>query len=122
VESVCHQIAEFVSLSNIRALKKVYYIGDDPIDSFIWVNSFSRHIRGENVKLVPSFILFSGSILGEILSKIGIHFPLNLKRFKSMTSDYIVDMQPTWDVIDKPSLDFEKSISKTAQWFLGIEK
>jgi len=122
VESVCNQIAKFITLSNTDALRKVYYVGDDPIDSFVWVNAFSRELRGKNVKLVPVFILYAGSIFGEVLGKIGVHFPLNLKRFKSMTTDYIVSMQPTWDVISKPNLDFNKSVNMTAQWFLGVKE
>ncbi|CAN2214036.1 WcaG Nucleoside-diphosphate-sugar epimerases [Candidatus Nanopelagicaceae bacterium] len=122
VESVCHQIGEFLSISNQAALKKVYYVGEDPIDSFFWVNAFSKELRGAEVRLVPTYILLAGSIFGEMLEKIGVRFPLNLKRFKSMTTDYVVDMQPTWEVIVKPDLDFEKSVNQTAEWFLGVEK
>lgn len=121
VGGVCNQIVQFAALPESTALRKVYYVGDDPIDSYIWVNAFSKELRGKNVRVVPSAVILAASIFGEFLQKLGLNFPLNLKRYKSMTTDYIVDMEPTWKVITKPNQDFDKSVNETAEWYLGAK-
>jgi nucleoside-diphosphate-sugar epimerase len=118
VESVCDQIVQFMNLSDINVLKQIYYIGDDPIDSYLWVDEFCRALTGKKVRLISTKTLMALAIVGEIFGKIGVKLPLNLKRYRSMTTDYVVDMNPTWEVISRPVFDFVESVHVTAKWYL----
>ena len=122
VESVCSQIQSFMELDEIPLSSKIFYVGDDPIDSYDWTNGFSQALTGKKVKIVPVWLLYFVALVGELGSRMGLTVPINLKRFRSMTTDYIVDMEPTWATIGKNSIDLQKCIEKTSNWFLSKDE
>ena len=119
VESVCNQIFQFIEKETHPSLRTTFYIGDDPIDSKEWTNEFSLALTGKPVRVVSIWLLLFLAVLGEMFMKIGIPVPFNWKRFKSMTSNYEVDMSPTWEVILKPKMSLRENVILTAQWYVG---
>ena len=56
VGNVIWQIMKILEASPIRD-KKVFYVGDQPIDLYKWVNGFSLLQRGRNVTITPRVIV-----------------------------------------------------------------
>jgi len=118
VTSLCDQIYQFINLNPEKYHGRSFYVSDEPIDSYLWVNHFSLGITGKKVRRVPVDILRLISLVGFLLSKLNISFPLTPKRFRSMTTDYVIDLSETWQLISKPHVDLEIEILKTSNWYL----
>lgn len=121
VESVCNQIAQFLEKDYEPSLRTVFYVGDDPIDSKIWANEFCLALTGKPVRVVPPLLLLVFALFGEISTKLGINTPINWKRYKSMTSNYIVNMDKTWETITKPEMTLKNNVLLTTKWFLEMK-
>jgi nucleoside-diphosphate-sugar epimerase len=99
------------------------YLGNDPVDSYLWVNRFSLEIANRTVRRVPTVALFGIAVIATILNRLRPDsVPFSWKRFRSMTTDYIVDMKPTWEILGEDHFDFEADIEKTAHWYLNDYK
>lgn len=118
VGSLCSQIYQFTKLDPSSIHGKTFYVSDEPIDSFVWVNLFSLGIRGQSARVAPVLLLKIAAIIGDLLVKMNIRFPLTSKRFKSMTTDYSIDLKNTWEVIKKPDFDIEMEVLRTSHWYL----
>ena len=118
VESLCNQISQFIKLDIDKYNKRTFYLSDEPIDSYVWVNFFSLGIKGKRAKVVPVTILKTASIIGDVLTRMKISSPLTSKRFRSMTTNYVIDLKETWELIEKPVFNLEKEVLKTSNWYL----
>lgn len=116
VENVVEQIVNASVLANDRASKKIFYVGDQPIDSALWVDSFSIALRGKKAKRFPIGILKVLATCGEFLKRIGFASPIYMDRYKSMTSDYIVPMEETFKVLGKGSYELLDGVTKTVNF------
>lgn len=116
VGNVCWQISKIISAPDELVNRKVYYVGDYPIELFDWVNEFSKKQIGRNVKVVPAVLVKSLAIIGEGLKTFGIKFPITLSRYKSMTSSNDAPMKPTLDTFGNPPYSLESGVEETIQW------
>jgi len=117
VGNICWQILQMIERRNESVVQKqVFYVGDQPIPMYDWANGFSLAILQKPVRVVPTFIIFSLAILGSILRKAGIKFPITLSRYKSMTTDNPAPMNKTFDVLGKPPYTLEQGIQQTVTW------
>jgi len=96
--------------------KRVYYLGDPPIRLLDWVNGFSLAITGKPVRTVPRWSLKLLATAGSILDFFGIHFPIQLSRYRSMTQDFLSPMEPTIMNFGPPLYSLEDGIKETVDW------
>lgn len=116
VGNVVWQIEKILKLPSDDVHSRVFYLGDKPINQIEWVNAFSVAITGHNARLVPSSLLWCLGILGSSLSIFRIGFPMNLSRYQSMTQDYIVPMDPTFNTLGLPPFSIEEGVEATVIW------
>jgi GlcNAc-P-P-Und epimerase len=116
VKNVVHQIY-MILLSPIKEVdKQVYYVGDYPICSKEWLNTFSIELTGKKVKILPKWILFLISFLGTCLNKINIMFPLSILRFQNMIDSYDTPMKKTIDKFGLSHPDLKSNVTETINW------
>lgn len=116
VKNVAYQIFKIMEIPPKERNKKVFYLGDSPINSLIWLNCFSQELTGKKVKTIPRFLFYFISLMGELLRKLNIRFPLNLLRYENMVSEYPTPMKKTIEILGVSHPDLMKNIKETIHW------
>jgi nucleoside-diphosphate-sugar epimerase len=116
VRNVIAQMLKVLEASPIIVDKKVYYLGDPPISLLDWVNGFSLAITGKPARTIPRWLFKSLAMVGSMLGVFGIHFPIQLSRYRSMTEDYFSPMEPTFENFGPPPFTLEDGIKETVEW------
>jgi GlcNAc-P-P-Und epimerase len=110
-QMVCILISE-PSLVN----RRVFYVGDRAINLYDWVNGFALAQTGKPVKVVPAWLVGALAVAGDVLSKIGIKFPITSSRYKSMTSSNDVSMEAIHALCGEPPFSLQAGIDESVNW------
>jgi nucleoside-diphosphate-sugar epimerase len=116
VGNVVSQIMKILQLPIEQINRKVFYVGDRPIDLYDWVNGFSKSQIGRNVTVLPRFFVFSLAALGNVLRFAKIKFPITITRYRSMTTDNPIDIDKTFEVLGESPYSLEQGIAETIEW------
>lgn len=96
---------------------QVFYLGDAPGDIARWANAFSLALRGRKVRKVPRAVLAAAGLVGDVISRvIGRPFYITSSRVRSMTSDYVVNMDRTLLLLGQPPVSLEQGVEETVAW------
>lgn len=116
VGNLIWQIEKILLSPEVVINSKVFYVGETPMDQLDWLNAFSSALTGKKVRIVPrSFILFL-AIIGDLLSKINLKFPMNTKRYRNLTTNNPVPVQLTIDTFGLPPYSLNEGIEKTVSY------
>ncbi len=116
VGNVIGQMMQILSCERQKVDGKVFYVGDEPIDIYDWVNGFSLMQTGRKIKVIPRAMVFGLAVFGDVLRIIGVRFPITTSRFRSMTTDNPSPMKKTFDVLGRPKFTMGEGISRTVDW------
>lgn len=116
VGNVVYQIIAMLESPSEKIDKKVYYVGDMPIDIYNWVNGFSMKQIGKKVRVMPRFFVKLLALTGDVLALLGIRFPLTSSRYKSMTSSNSAPMEKTINDFGIPPYSLDQGIEETVNW------
>lgn len=122
VKNVTHQILEMLKAPLQVVDKRVFYVGDPPMSSAEWVNSFSVELTGKKVKHIPTGLMRLVSYAGDLLRKVNVPFPLHSVRFNNMIDDYLAPMQKTIDEFGLPYPHHDANVKETINWIKGEGK
>ena len=117
IDSLCEQLTRFLILPERKTSGKTYYITDPEMNSFDWVNSFSELVRGKPVRRINSRFHLSLALIGEILGTVKIPFPMNMERYRNLTSNYIVNFKTSHDTINYSEIDFGIAMNRLSEWY-----
>ena len=95
---------------------RVFYVGDRPIELLEWVNGFSRALTGREARIVPRWLVRTLALGGDIIKGLGLPAPIFSSRYRSMTEDYTVPMEPTLEAFGAPPYSLEEGIAETVRW------
>ena len=116
VKNVVHQLEQILIAAPSAVHARVFYLGDPPVELTVWVNAFSRALCGRDVCTIPRGFLRMVARAGDVLTSIGVSFPLHSSRFRSMTEDYLAPMAPTFEAFGLPPVSLEKGVAETVSW------
>lgn len=116
VKNVAYQLLQIVQADSSRVDKQTYYLGDIPIDSYIWLNAISRSLTGKQLKRVPSYLFTIPALFGDLLIKIGIRSPLYSARFKNMIENYPAPTEKTIAAFGASHPNLEDNVKETIEW------
>ena len=116
VGNVAYQLKQIIESEPSKTHKKTFYVGDEPLDLTEWVNLFSVALRQREVATCPIIALKGLACFGDILNYFGCRFPLTTYRLVNMTTDNIIDMEPTFQAIGKGPFDLDTAVSNTVKW------
>jgi GlcNAc-P-P-Und epimerase len=120
VGNVTNQILTILEKPTEFIHKKVYYVGDRPIDLYDWVNGFSLKQTGKKVKVVPRFIVFLLAIIGEFFLLLKLRFPITLSRYRSMTTNNPANMEKTFVELGEAKYSLAEGIDETVMWMKKV--
>lgn len=119
VGNVVFQIEKLLSANTNDTNGRVFYLGDEPINLYDWVNAFSLALTGKNVRTVPRYFLKSIAILGDLLKKINLDFPLTSSRYNNMIVENPCDMKNTFGIVGLSPFDLQAGVNITVDWYLN---
>lgn len=97
-------------------VERVYYIGDETIDSATWLDTFATALTGRPTRRMPYWLLKTAAETGALLSPFGIKFPLTRERLQRMTVDYLTPLENTLMFCGPPRFSLEEGVAETVQW------
>jgi len=103
-----------VPLSEVR--HRVFYVGDAPMDSSVWLDSFSVALRGKPVRRFPKGLLGAIARVGDMTAAMKLPSPINSGRLNRMTSDFRTPVEPTFATLGAGPFSFEEGVANTVAW------
>lgn len=116
VKNVIYQIEAILQSSPEKVDRKTFYLGDLPIDSYEWINTFSNVLKRKNIKRIPKFFFILPALLGDILLKIGVKSPIYSDRFNNMIEDYYAPTNITINNFGVFENNLKKNVEETLLW------
>lgn len=120
VENTADQIIA-IALAEPRDVdRRIFYAADEVIDSAIWVDEFAMTLTGNKARRVPSTVLKSLGLAGEVLKRTGLRVPIDSGRAMRMTESYEVPLADTYLVCGQPRVGIATGVAKTATWLRSL--
>ena len=119
VGTVCEQTQTLLEFESLNSIPSVLYLGNEPIDSYEWVNSFSLSLSGRAVRRIPTIFLRGFAVVGDLIMSFGYSSPIFSTRYRNMTTDYVIDMSQSFEILGEPSFNFDEAVEATASWYLA---
>ena len=117
VGNVVWQIERILEVPAATVNKKVFYVGDHPMDLRVWVEAISQGLVGKSVRYIPTWIVKGLALGGDVLKAVRIPFPITSGRFRSMTSDYITPMNTTVEALGEAPHSLEEGVKAMVLWY-----
>lgn len=116
VGNVVWQIIKMIESEKEVVDRQVFYVGDAPIDLFLWVNGFSIQQTGKSVRVVPRSLVRLAALVGDGLRLLGIGFPITSSRYRSMTESNPAPMEKTLETFGVPPFSLDQGIGECVAW------
>lgn len=117
VGNVVWQIEQMLRAPVEKVNGQVFYVGDQPMDLRLWVDAISRALVKKPVRYIPTWLVKSIAVGGDILKFFRIPFPITSGRFRSMTSDYITPMDKTIAAFGNAPWTLEAGVAEMVRWY-----
>jgi len=117
VGNVVWQIERMLQAPRDLVDGRVFYVGDPPFDLKTWVEAVSRELTGRPVRCIPTWIVRTLALAGDVLRLVRIPFPITSGRFRSMTSDYITPMDRTIDAFGEAPYSIAEGVKEAVRWY-----
>jgi nucleoside-diphosphate-sugar epimerase len=122
VENVVDQILRLLDAPEVSVHEKTLYVGDAPAPLLDWVNAFSEELIGRPARVAPRFAVRTLAVAGDVLGALGARrFPITTSRYRSMTEDYVADLEPTFAITGPPPVDLREGVRRTLAWLAEYE-
>lgn len=122
VGNVVWQIQSILTAPEKKVHKQVFYVGDKAIDLLEWVNQVSLELTNKPVRVIPTPMVKSIALFGDLMKYIGKRFPLTSTRFASMTQDYLAPVNKTYEILGEPPYNMKEGIKEFVKWYNDISK
>lgn len=122
VKNIAHQLLSIMEAPLEAVDKKTYYLGDLPIDSYVWLNEVALQLTKKKVRRFPVLFFKSLSLIGDVLKKFKIPFPLYKERYRNMVEDYAAPTAITVKRFGVSESDLKKNVEETINWIKGEGK
>jgi nucleoside-diphosphate-sugar epimerase len=116
VDNCAKQIIS-VAFSGALSDNDIFYGGDAAIDSAEFLDALSLALRGAPVRRLPVGLLRRAGQAGTFLQRIGLPVPLDRERVMRMSTDYVVPLEPTREVMAFAETPFAVGMRRTADWY-----
>ena len=111
--------AQFIAAAQLPAEqvnRKIFYGGDEDLDSTVWLDAFSVALTGKPTRRVPLLALRAMARVGDILAKLGAPSPFNSGRLFRLTQDYPNPIEESKQVLGPGSISMEEGVRRTVAW------
>ena len=119
IGNVVYQIDSLLAAAGDEVDQKVFYLGDDPACQLsVWADEIAEIVGKKNMRM-PYSLLKIAAVFGDLVSFLGIKFPITSFRLRNMTTDNILDLSATKAVAPSVPFTRKQGIQKTIEWLQG---
>lgn len=119
VRNLTHQLNAIINAQEERINKKTFYLGDLPIDSYVWLNELNMQLKGRKVNRLPKIFFRFASLVGDLFMMINIKFPIYSQRYHNMLEDYYAPTNITIREFGLYSENLSICMKETNDWIKG---
>lgn len=116
VGNVTRQIMALLRAPASCVRHQVFYVGDPPVDSGVFLDTISIELRGVPVRRVPRWLLRFAGHMGDGMRSVGLKVPLFTERVVRMTTDHLARDELIWKKLDYKPIDLEVAAYETGVW------
>ena len=120
VRNTAWQILRLLEMENAYTNKKIFYIGDENIPQIKWVSAFVHQLTNQKMRKVPKFVLLVASEIGELLTKLGVKFPLYRSRYRNLVTSNPSPLEETLLLLGPSPISLEKAVDETCSWLKKV--
>lgn len=107
--------------SQLNVDKQVFYLGDYiPTNIKLWADEIANE-SGSRIIDIPFSLIKMAAHFGDILSKLNIGFPMTSFRLKNMTTENVVNLENTKELVPELPYTRIEGIRETLEW-MNIKK
>ncbi len=117
VGNVVWQIDRLLHADRDTVHGRVFYVGDRPFDLKVWVEAVSMELTGRPVRYIPAWVVRAAAWAGDVLTAVGMPFPITSGRYRSMTSAYETPMDRTITALGEAPYTMEEGIREMVRWY-----
>lgn len=115
IDNTVFQIHQLMCSSETRG--KTYYLGDmPPIQISDWANEISGLMGKGRIATVPFSLLKLAALVGDLLTKFGMKFPMTSFRLNNMTTDNVLPLENLYHTVGEAPISRTNGIKKTLAW------
>jgi len=117
IGTVMDQIENLLNIPAEEVNGKTLYVGDAADDIYLWANAFCLALTGRRAPRVPRTVLRTAGLVGDLITTLsGKPFYITSSRYRSMVSEYLAPMEPTFDILGRPARVLDKNVQETVSW------
>jgi nucleoside-diphosphate-sugar epimerase len=117
IRNSVRQMEQLLEADAALVNKKTFYLGDGIFALVDWMNGQCLLLTGHKIRYIPRFLIWSMAKIGDFLEAVtGRKFLMYSFRYKNMTADYIVPLEPALALFGKPEVSMEQAIKETVAW------
>jgi len=117
VGNTVYQIDRLLFANTKKIRNKIFYIGDKPpVNISNWADEIAFMAKVKKPKKIPLLVFKIIAKIGDVITKLGINFPMTSYRLKNMTTDRVYNLDETYNVCGNPPYSRKGAIKKTLKW------
>ncbi len=117
VGNTVNQIISLLSFKEEKSNDNVYYLGDSPPNNIDdWSVKISELAEKRKPIILPFFLLKVAALIGDLLIRVGVKFPLSSFRLKNMTTNNVLDCTKVISCNKWEPIPLEHGIKATLNW------
>jgi nucleoside-diphosphate-sugar epimerase len=117
-----YQIQQLLFHPTLDENNKVFYIGDEPAYEINeWADEIAKEL-GFKIRTMPVWVIKTLARVGDFLSLLHIHFPMQSFRFQNMTNDGTNEMKNTFEISSDLPYSRQEGIKNTIAWINKYER
>jgi nucleoside-diphosphate-sugar epimerase len=121
IENLAGQLVTLATAPSGQVHGRTFYLADsDPIDLRAWADGFAARF-GKSIPTMPRPLARALGLVGDILTRAGVRFPLTSQRLDNMLTEYVYDVGPIEAVHGPTGIGMDEGIARTARWYLDRE-
>lgn len=113
------QLRRLLELPATDVAGRVLYVGDPVRDVRDFVDAFSHAWHGRPAGSIPRPLAVVAARAGSVLGRLGLPAPVDQGRFDSLSTDYPVPLEPTFELLGPPPTSLEEGAAHTVRWLRG---
>ena len=117
VGNTVFQIDKLLFADSHKVRNKIFYIGDNPpVNISKWADEIAIQAKVRKPRKIPLFIFRLLAVSGDLITKLGIKFPMTSYRLRNMTTDQIHNLNDIYSICENLPYDRKTGIKKTLKW------
>jgi nucleoside-diphosphate-sugar epimerase len=116
VGNVAEQLVTILSAPEHDVVGQTFYLGDPVLNLIEFVDALSEEIAGRPARTVSAGLVRVMAAAGDVLGALRLPTPITTSRYRSMTEDYVVPLEPTLRLTGPPHYSMSEAAEITVRW------